>query len=403
MSTVRQFPNGMNQTARPIAHDGAALNITEICVPKSVGGRVVFNHPAMPHTMPPDVCVLLTGWGGLGGTGIIDSLHNAPGGVRVVCADAKDKLILKHRADAFRLLPHGDDPAYVNALLDVCESEGVDVVMPGSGPEILTISKNKEYISGRVAVALDAYHTIRPLLNKADAYEALQNVIPVPTFARASSVSRLRRCLEKVGYPDGPACARPASYTDSGGSRGFHVLRGETDISAYVESVSAVGSLDMLVSEYLPGPEYSVYVLADGGSVLHCVPVLRKRMIGPRTFGAETVPPNSEITDICSRIVECLGLSHNVNIQLRRSADGSLKLVEVNPRMGGTIVLPTAAGVNLPYMGVRLALGKPVELDVPYRVISMERYAREVFVEDGHMFEMDGSRVDSNNLGGEVD
>lgn len=342
--------------------------------------------------MPPDVCVLLTGWGGLGGTGIIDSLRGAPEKVRIVCADAKDKLILKHRADAFRLLPRGDDPAYLDALLDVCESEGADVVMPGSGPEILAISKNVERISGRAAVALDPYHIIRPLLNKADAYEALQDVIPVPAFARVPDASLLRSRLEKAGYPRRPVCVRPAPYAASGGSRGFRVLRGEPDISAYAESAShAGGSTDLLVSEYLPGPEYSVYVLADGGAMLYCVPVLRRRMIGARTFGAETVPPDPEITGICGRIVGRLGLSHNVNIQLRRSADGALKLVEVNPRMGGTIALPAAAGVNLPYMGVRMALGRPVERGVPYRTMSMERYAREVFAEGDHIFEMSRS------------
>ena len=131
-----------------------------------------------------------------------------------------------------------------------------------------------------------------------------------------------------------------------------------------------------------------MYVLADGGAMLYCVPILRRQMIGPRTFGAETVPPDPEITEICSRIVERLGLSHNVNIQLRRSADGALKLVEVNPRMGGTIVLPVAAGVNLPYMGVRLALGKSVERNISYRMIRMERYASEVFAENNRVFEI---------------
>ena len=342
--------------------------------------------------MPPDVCVLLTGWGGLGGTGIIDSLRGAPESVRIVCADARDSPVLRRRADAFRLLPYGDDPAYLDALLDACEGEGADVVMPGSGPEILAVSKNKELVSGRVAVALDSYRTIRPLLNKADAYEALENAIPVPAFARVSDAPRLRRCLEEAGFPERPVCIRPASYTDSGGARGFRVLYGERDMAAYMEPASpAAEPADLLVSEYLPGPEYSVYVLADGGAMLYCVPVLRGRMVGPRTFGAQTVPPDPEITDICGRIVERLGLSHNVNIQLRRSADGALKLVEVNPRMGGTIVLPAAAGVNLPYMGVRMALGRPVERGAGYRTISMERYAREVFADGDRVFEMNGS------------
>lgn len=352
--------------------------------------------------MSPNVCVLLSGWGGLGGTGIIDSLRSAPEEIRIVCADAKNKPILKHKADAFHLLPCGDDPAYLNALLDVCEREKVDVMIPGSGPEIVTVSKNIKYISEKVAVALDAYETIRLLLNKADAYEAMQNIVPVPAFAHVTDASWLQQCLEKIGCNKGPVCVRPASYMDSGGSKGFHILRGKRDISSYMESVSSTTiPLDLLVSEYLPGPEYSVYVLADCGVMLYCVPILRRWMIGPRTFGAETVPPDIEIIKICSRIVEYLGLSYNVNIQLRRSVDGTLKLVEVNPRMGGTIVLPVAAGVNLPYMGVRLALGKPVARNISYRIILMERYVCEVFTDDDHIFEMSDSSI-PNKFSGEI-
>ena len=344
----------------------------------------------------PDICVLLNGWGGLGGTGIIECMRRNPDRrkVRVVCADASPKPVLSIKADGFFILPRGDHPSYMDSLVDLCQREGVDVMLPGSGPEIVAISRHLARIrSEGMAATVDEYDRIRPLMDKAEAYRALQDEDYTPKFEHVADASSLLPAIHRMGYPEYPVCFKPSSYVASGGSRGFRVLRKSNDAMTPVVSSDEIdyGSvsrmsetkkrLDLLVMEYLPGREFSTYTLSNHGKMVYCVPNLRECMVGPRTFEASTMPADDKITNICKSIVEKFGLSYNTNIQLKESVDGKLKLVEINPRMGGSIALPAAAGINLPYMAVKMALGEPVPQNLKQARIRMIRYVSELFVE----------------------
>ena len=82
-----------------------------------------------------------------------------------------------------------------------------------------------------------------------------------------------------------------------------------------------------------------------------------------------------------------MNLDYNINIQMRYSSDGIPKMVEINPRVSGTIVLCTAAGANMPYLGVKLALGESIPPVDPEYGTRMIRYWEEVFLDrTGHSF-----------------
>jgi carbamoyl-phosphate synthase large subunit len=57
-------------------------------------------------------------------------------------------------------------------------------------------------------------------------------------------------------------------------------------------------------------------------------------------------------------IVTAVGLDYVVNVQLKQDRNGELKLLEINPRIPGTIGLTICAGVNMPYFAVKLSLGE---------------------------------------------
>jgi carbamoyl-phosphate synthase large subunit len=54
-------------------------------------------------------------------------------------------------------------------------------------------------------------------------------------------------------------------------------------------------------------------------------------------------------------------------------------VIEINPRVAGTIVMGVGAGANLPYLGVKYALGEslpPVDVEWGTRMV---RYWQELF------------------------
>ena len=97
---------------------------------------------------------------------------------------------------------------------------------------------------------------------------------------------------------------------------------------------------------------------------------------------------NEEIVKSSSKIVSLLGLHGNIGLQFREDADGTPKIIESNPRVQGTIVLCTAAGVNMIYNAVKMALNEEgVERQEEVRWgVRMVRYWDEVYFENGRFF-----------------
>lgn len=362
-----------------------------------------------------DICILLNGWGGFGGTGIIDCLRDNPEGrkIRIVSTGIFHVPAMEFKSDRFHILPRGDSPEYIAHLLDLCKREKIDVVLPGSSPEIMAISQNMKRIESEgMCVALDSYENIGSFFDKSKAYDMLKEKgVVVPEFVRVERAQELLPALERLGYPDKVVCFKPFTYYKSGNARGFRVLRqsntlfstmlgefaNEIDYDSVRRLAESHQRLDVLAMEYLPGPEFSVYVLSERGKMLYCVPNLRKKTVGSYTFEASTVK-DARIWDICEKIVKAFGLSYNTNIQMRESEDGILKIVEINPRMGGSIVLPKAAGINMPYLSIKQALGESIPYDKKHAEITMARYIKETFGDSEHRFEIAGPQLSQTDF-----
>ncbi|MGB5952085.1 MAG: ATP-grasp domain-containing protein, partial [Ornithinimicrobium sp.] len=82
-------------------------------------------------------------------------------------------------------------------------------------------------------------------------------------------------------------------------------------------------------------------------------------------------------------VCRAIGLRGVANVQLRRRSDGSPALLEVNPRVPGSLVLSAAAGANLAALALAEALGEQVPAHVPFREVAMVRYLADIVVEIG--------------------
>ena len=101
---------------------------------------------------------------------------------------------------------------------------------------------------------------------------------------------------------------------------------------------------ELLVSEYLPGEEYSVDCLARNGEAIIVVPRARKKMINGISVEGEFVEEEN-IIGYCKQIIHELQLHGNIGIQVKRSVAGKFLILEINPRVQGTI----SAGLGCRY------------------------------------------------------
>jgi carbamoyl-phosphate synthase large subunit len=135
----------------------------------------------------------------------------------------------------------------------------------------------------------------------------------------------------------------------------------------------------LVVMEYLPGDEYDVDVLALKGKSLCVIPRRNQSM----WYGMSlicTTEPHTEIMMMSEQIVASLGLSYVVSLSFKLDAEGHAKIIEINPRIPGSIISATMAGVNMPYLAVKLALGESIEIPPVQWGRQMIRYWEEMFV-----------------------
>jgi carbamoyl-phosphate synthase large subunit len=324
--------------------------------------------------LTPAINVLTTGAGAPGAAGIIKCLQQEPA-IRLIVADADSNAIGRYLNRAFYVIPKATDDGFVPALLHICRMEAIDLIMPLVTRELFPLSQQahlfKEAGTKVMVSPPDAIHVAN---DKAACYRFLQDKgIAVPQFLTAETTEEFIHAAFALGHPQKPFCFKPAV---ANGSRGFRVVSEGINESeqlfhtkpyniyiTYTHAVKILSSQSfppLVVSEYLPGEEYSVDCLAERGDAILVVPRLRQKMINGISVQGRFIN-DSKIIDYCKQIIKAVGLHGNIGIQVKRSQNGNPLLLEINPRVQGTIVAALGAGVNLPLLAVKKAMEIPIE------------------------------------------
>ncbi|MCE9991108.1 ATP-grasp domain-containing protein [Enterobacter asburiae] len=196
-----------------------------------------------------------------------------------------------------------------------------------------------------------------------------QNRLPVVPSWRVNTLSELQAYLASPPFNDSPICVKPVTGIYGMGFWRFDDSASSMDVfnhpenriihpQQYVAAVSDTESFKPLVlMPYLPGPEYSVDILADKGEILAAV--------GRRKEGAIQHMVNEgeayELACACARIMKADGL---VNVQTRNDRNGNPVLLETNMRPSGGIGYTLHSGINLPGLFAAFKLGLMTKNDV---------------------------------------
>ena len=354
-----------------------------------------------------DLTVLMTGAGAPGASGIIKSLRATDErDIHIVGVDMNPEAYGFALVDEGYTVPAGGADDYIDRMAAIAGQVGADVLLPLTTDEIEPLAANRDAFDATVMVSdPDALGVAN---DKAKLYEFLaeRGFDSAPSYHRVDSEDGFVEAVEELGYPEQPVCFKPPVAS---GMRGFRVLDEGTDrlthlleakpdtATTTLEEVlpvlaSATSFPDLAVMEYLPGEEYSVDVLAMGDAVGPVIPRSRARTRAGITFEG-VVENRTELIEEAAAISRGLGLEYNVNIQFKYDADGEPKVIEINPRVAGTIVMCVGAGANMPYLGVKHALGEPLPpVDVEWGT-RMVRFWQELFRSpEGETFRVEPDR-----------
>ena len=260
-------------------------------------------------------------------------LHENYPAVDVVTCDPRPLsrwLVTKHRTrhHVLRRRP-ADGAAYVSELRDLVQREAVDLLLPVNSAEMDPLLAARAELGGALSYwgDLDAF---RRLDTKDAALELARSCgVAVPeVFASA-----------EAAHP--PVVAKPAR---SSAARGVRYLATRAQLDAfrpppgqpYVYQAYAAGQ----------GAGYSVF--SSEGRVLHGFG--HRRLAEYPTSGGSSVYretcEHAGMADAARRLVEATRWSGFAMFEFKLTADGTAVLLEVNPRIWGSIHQGLAAGVN---------------------------------------------------------
>lgn len=169
-----------------------------------------------------------------------------------------------------------------------------------------------------------------------------------------------------------PVISKP---TDSAGGRGIYFITSEKDLYKGVQFSSQAGlSGDVLIEEYMDGPEVSVEILVVDG-VAHVLQVTDKLTSGePHFFEIGHAQPSalpqsvkSQIRSIAAHAALSLGLVNSAaHAEVKLTKDGP-KMVEIGARLGGDwitsyLIDTSLSGICMTQAAIEMAMGEKIEI-----------------------------------------
>ncbi len=239
-------------------------------------------------------------------------------------------------------LPRIDDPQCLPCLQALIETCSIDAIFPAYDDVVLWLAEHAHDV--KAAVMAPDVSACRICRSKIATYAALADIVPVPQVWKPDAV--------KITFP---VFVKP----DRGqGSQRARSIDGRAALDRALATEP-----DLLVMENLSGQEYTVDCFSQRGrGVLFASARVRLQTKN----GIATVTQVVELPYVrewAEKISKLLNLHGTWFFQIKEDGMGQPKLLEVAPRIAGSMALGRALGPNFPLLSLYEAAGHDLDID----------------------------------------
>lgn len=239
---------------------------------------------------------------------------------------------------------------YIPKLLNICEVNNVDCLIPTIDTDLLLLAENKkrfEEIGTKVLISsADKVRLCRDKNYTADYFTSLGLKSPLPI----NSVRKFEQGIER-GEVSFPAFIKPK---DGSSSVNAYRVDNLDDLKLYADKIE-----DYIIQPYISGREYTIDIFCDyEGNPVYITP--RERLV---VRAGEVL--KTRITQDDTIISEMLKLVANykpcgqITVQLiQEEKTGDNYYIEINPRFGGGAPLSIKAGANSAKAVLKMLIGE---------------------------------------------
>ena len=292
--------------------------------------------------------------GDCGALGVVRSLGRA--GVPTFFLSGRNRLASYSRYTTRHLKwPGSDHPNAVAWLIEIAAQHGLTgwTLFPGADEEVRLIAKNYDELNATYRLCTPAWETTKWFADKALSYRLAGELgIDYPKTYNISDARQLDACdfqfplILKPAIKEGLNALTRAKVWRVGDRKAL------SDV--FEKAISMAGSGGLIVQELVPGDGSGQFsyaaVCQDGRPVVSLV--ARRLRQAPADFGTgtfvETVE-NKAVEEKAERLLHEIGYNGTVEMEFKRdSRDGTLKLLDINPRIWTWTSIGDVAGANFP-------------------------------------------------------
>lgn len=291
--------------------------------------------------------ILVSGASGIVGYGILRSLKKSGKRLQLIGTTIYNDSVAQGFCDVFEQAPQTNEEGYIDWLINIIKKHHIDLIIPGIEVDMY---KWVDYISeikkSGVIVLLNNIDLILLCKDKWVFYEAF-NKVNTPHVIETSLVTDFDYIVNKFGLPFllKPRCGY--------GSKGIVKIN---NIDDFLNHKNDLGSI--LMAQPIIGnenEEFTTSAFCDGkGNFFASMTLKRKLSKDGFTEKAEVVHMDKideALNDLC-KYFKPIGPT---NFQFRKH-NGTLKLLEINPRISSSTSIRTAFGYNECQMAIEYYL-----------------------------------------------
>lgn len=230
------------------------------------------------------------------------------------------------------------DKNYIPSLLEICERENVDCLIPTIDTDLLLLSEHKhcfEHIGTKVLISrTEKVQICRDKNYTADYFISLGLKSPKPYNSIEKYEEELN--LKKQSFP---AFIKPK---DGSSSINAYKVDSLDDLKLYAEKIG-----DYIIQPYISGTEYTIDIFCDyDGNPVYITPRERMAVRAGEVLKTRIVQDEVMIAEMQALIADYMPCGQ-ITVQLiQDEKTGDNYYIEINPRFGGGAPLSMKAGAD---------------------------------------------------------
>jgi predicted ATP-grasp superfamily ATP-dependent carboligase len=261
--------------------------------------------------------------------------------------------------------PRVDRAAFVDSLSEFLARRRYDLLLPGSDAALLAISEDRDRLSQLVTLGLPGHQAVLRCLSKIAAFAvSAATELAAPPTEVCRTLDEAREAVTEIGFP---LVVKPRMSARPEGmglhQRSSRRVSSESELAATIEDFG----MPILVQPCLRGPVHSLGgVVTDQGLVAaaHSRYVRTWPPDAGNVSCSVSLPLPAQLREAAATFLDRLGFRGIFELELMQKPDGNLGLIDLNPRVYGSLELAVHAGASLPAIWCDSLLEEPVVSEI---------------------------------------